>query len=234
MGVIVSLTSYGDRLRLCGQTIYSIIRGSYKDLKVCLTLYKDDVKRIPQDLQMMIKANLVELIIADKNLKSHLKYVYCMQRHVNDYIVTIDDDFVYPLYCIKKLVDNSTDTPMIIAHRGHVLRSYIYRDSTEPTIPIPSRRNIALGAFGVLYPPHCFTMDNAVYDEISHILHNDDVYLKVLSMRAKIPTLILNSPSTDYIEVDTGRNNLHTLNWVGRTQNEMNYFKHDFDVGLYE
>ena len=79
--IIISLTSYGTRLKLVPKIIFSILIGTIKPAKICLTLFKDDVKFIPAELQLLIDNNIVELLVADENIKSHLKYFYCLQKY---------------------------------------------------------------------------------------------------------------------------------------------------------
>ena len=73
MKVIVCLTSYNERLKNCSRSIFSILNGTYKDVKIVLTLYKDDIKFIPEDLKLLIDNNIVELIIAEENYEEFNK-----------------------------------------------------------------------------------------------------------------------------------------------------------------
>lgn len=57
-----------------------------------MTLYKDDIKNIPEDLKFLIDEQFVELIVADKDLGPHLKYFYAMKKYKENPIITVDDD----------------------------------------------------------------------------------------------------------------------------------------------
>ena len=57
-----------------------------------MTLYKDDIKNIPEDLKFLIDEQFVELIVADKDLSPHLKYFYAMKKYKENPIITVDDD----------------------------------------------------------------------------------------------------------------------------------------------
>ena len=225
--VIISLTSYGTRLKLVPKTIFSILCGTIKPYKIVLTLYKEDLKFIPKELQLFIDHNIIELLIADENLKSHLKYFYCLQKYSNYKIITIDDDIIYPKTLIEKLLLND-DNESIIAYRGHTIKNDLKYNYDRPTLK-NSHKNIGLGAFGILYQPHCFDLCQPKIEEIKNIIHNDDVYLKVLEIRNKKSVLILNTDKNLYKLIDTGKDNLHTENWKGRTAKEMESFNKDFE-----
>lgn len=226
--IIISLTSYGTRLKLVTKTVFSILYGTIRPTKICLTLFKDDVKFIPAELQLLIDNNIVELLFADENLKSHLKYFYCLQKYNTYKIITIDDDIIYPKDLIEKLIKHDDDKS-IIANCGHTIQKDLRYNYDKPTIK-NSHKNLGLGAFGILYQPNCFDIYQPKIEEIKNILHNDDVYLKVLEIRNKKSVLILNTDEKNYKLIDTGKNNLHTENWNGRTNIEMKAFLKDFEM----
>lgn len=116
--VIVSLTSHDVRVKNIAHTaIFSIIRQTYKDIHIVLTLYKTDVNLITSDLQLLIDSGVVELIIADKDLGPHLKYFYVMLKYKNNPIVTVDDDILYRQDLIAELTNLYRQHNCIVAQR---------------------------------------------------------------------------------------------------------------------
>lgn len=226
--IIISLTSYDSRMKLAAKSIYSILKGTYKNIHIVLTLYKDDIKNIPEELKLFIDNDLIEIIEVDANLKSHLKYFYAMQKYKDNYIITIDDDFIYPINFIENLIKHK-HKKVIVAARGHILKTSKYDYTSIPIKNKISLNNLGLGAFGIIYPPSCLTLSNDNIKEIEKILHNDDVYLKILELRNEIPTMILNLPANSYTELKTNTDNLRTENWKGRTQTEMNFFSEELN-----
>lgn len=195
--IVVSLTSHGDRLKYVAKSIFSILIGSYKDVKICLTLYKDDCKYIPEDLQLMIDANVVELIIADNDLGPHLKYFYAMKKYKDNPLITIDDDVKYYPTTIENLVNSYEKFPHCIsARRCHKI---LYTNTSllpykkwaweEKNILTPSKLLFATGVGGVLYPPNILDIDSFNLDELLLYKYNDDIYLKVIELRKKILTV---------------------------------------------
>ena len=223
--IIVSLTSFGERLKVCSKAIYTILNNSYKNIKVVLTLYKEDIDKIPEDLKILVDNNLVEILIADKNLGPHLKYFYVMKKYKEYPILTIDDDSLYDVNTIKTLLEHY-DGKSVISLWGHELnKNLIYAASLQATTNSINHKNIALGGGGVLYPENVFDNFEPNEDEIIKIFHNDDIYLKVLEFRNNVPVKILNKKMfNDIITKETVSFALKNENYNGRTQTEMNHF----------
>jgi hypothetical protein len=194
---IVSLTSHDLRLKneTVTRVIFQILRGTFCELKVCLTLYKDDVKLIPSNLKKLIDNGLVELIVADKDLGPHLKYFYSMQKYRSLPVITIDDDAIYPLDMVEKLYKAHKEHPnCIIARRcfhitysnGKInsyhdwLRHFVYNVNT------PTHKIFATGIGGILYPANCLNLSDDNVNEIMGIKFDDDFYLKALEVRRNL------------------------------------------------
>ena len=195
--VIVSLTSHDLRLKndTTTKVIFQILKGTFKDIKVCLTLYKDDVKLIPEKLKQLIDLEQVELIVADKDLGPHLKYFYAMQKYRNLPVITIDDDVLYPLDMIEKLYKAYQDNKgCIIARRCfHITstngRLHSYHDWLRHFTGIvkePTHKIFATGIGGVLYPEDCLSLSEDNIEEIMGIRFDDDFYLKALEVRKNL------------------------------------------------
>ena len=185
--VIVSLTTHSIRVAQVARTaIWSIIQNTYKDVHIVLTLYKDDVKLIPEDLQLMIDTDFVELIIADKDLGPHLKYFYAMQKYRDNPVITIDDDVIYPENMIEDMVDAYKRYNCIIARRCFEITADMnYHNWLRclSQINLPSHKNFATGIGGILYPPNCLDVSDNNVEEILKIRYDDDFYLKALEVR---------------------------------------------------
>ena len=184
---IVALTSHGKRLNLCAKTIFSILQQSSK-AHIVLTLFKDDVKFISDDLRLMIDNDVLELLVVDKDLGPHLKYFYTMLKYPNDTIVTIDDDILYEKDMIKKLLDFSTKFPnKVIANRCHYITDLNYNNwRKEIKEHTANHRNFGTGVGGVLYPPNILKLSKLHITEIEQIKYADDIYLKILELRNNI------------------------------------------------
>lgn len=190
--VIISLTTHSIRVKNVWKTILSILNGTFKELKVVLTLYKDDVGLISPQVKSLIDNKLVELIIADKDLGPHLKYFYAMQKYRNLPIITIDDDVLYPVKMVEELYDYHVKNPnTIIARRSFLItttngRLNSYHDWLSHFVgyyPTPTHKIFATGIGGILYPANCLALSDENIPEILGIKYDDDFYLKALEVR---------------------------------------------------
>ena len=190
--VIVSLTTHSIRVSQVAKTaIFSILQNTYKDVHIVLTLYKDDVKLIPQDLQLMIDTGAVELIVSDKDFGPHLKYFYTMQKYRENPVITIDDDIIYPETMIEKLVAGYKKykdciiarRSFLITGRNGVLDSYHIWLRNFTGLKEPTHKIFATGIGGILYPPNCLNLSSDNIEEILTVKYDDDFYLKALEVR---------------------------------------------------
>lgn len=202
--IIVSLTTHSIRLNTVARTaIFSILKNTYKDIHIVLTLYKDDVKLIPEDLKLFIDNGVVELIIADTDLGPHLKYFYTMKKYRNNPIITIDDDFIYPEDTIENLVNFYNKFPdSIISRRAFVIQKPLnYRKMLNAGLSKifkPSYLNFSTGCGGILYPPNILKISDDNIKDILEMKYDDDFYLKALETRLRIKiTSSLYNPNCD-------------------------------------
>ena len=183
---IVSLTSHTkSRLEQLPKFLFnSLLKFNKTNFKVVLTLYKDDVQFITEDLQTLIDNDLVELIIAEENLRSHLKYFYVMQKYRDLPIITIDDDMIYPVQMFDYMLEEYHKNPSVILCRS--CQQFTYTNGnindTRKWLWNPANNiahiNHAEGYAGILYPPNCFeNLDNEIPKN------------KVEELTAKIKTL---------------------------------------------
>lgn len=202
---IISLTSHTkERLKNVGYFLYhSVLKYNY-NVKVVLTLYKDDIPNIPDDLKLLITSNSVELITADVNLTCHLKYFYTMQKYKDIPIITIDDDSIYPRYMIPDLLaEYKNNHNIILCRNARVItpnESYKNWFDCMPGIKTVTHtqytgkilNNLSpAGYAGVLYPPHCFELSDNNITEIMDFLRADDIYLTILEQRNNIPVKVV-------------------------------------------
>lgn len=189
--IIVSLTSHSLRVANIAHTaIFSIVRQTYNDIHIVLTLYKNDVKLINSELQLLIDTGVVELLIADEDLGPHLKYYYVMQKYRNHPIVTVDDDILYRQDMITEFVELYNRHHCIVAQRCFKITKcldYIkWLNDGCAFSDIPTSTLFATGVGGVLYPPNCLNLSDKNIPEILAIKYDDDFYLKALEVRNSI------------------------------------------------
>ena len=204
--VVVSLTSFGDRLYNDAYiAIQSILNQTVKPNKICLTLFNEDLKYVPETIQKLIDNGTVELIVANKNLKPHLKYFYAMQKYRDCIVITIDDDHIYEATMIEKLLETHKKHPTcVVARRVHLIKRY----GNGELLPykqwefeyskqvLPGQNLFATGVGGVLYPADILELSDKNLDDIYKCINADDIYLKWLEVKKHINTVW--SPNTSF------------------------------------
>ena len=186
--VIISLTSFKPRLKYAHLVINSLLNQTYKQCKICLTLFKGDLEYITPELQALIDINKVELIVCDEDLGPHKKYYYVMQKYKENPIITVDDDVIYDNNLVETLIASYRKYPNCVSgRRVHKIR---YDENGYPLEYMkwwfeyrieysnPSFDLFATGIGGILYPPNILQIDSISLDDIRKYLYVDDIYLK--------------------------------------------------------
>ena len=206
MNVVISLTSHTkERLKDVGQYLFaSVFRYKLKGVHIVLTLYKDDVPNMPEDLKTMVKVGLVELIVPDQHLRCHLKYFYAMKKYRDVPIITIDDDSVYPPQMVPDLLAAMEKYPgCIIGRSGCLLdvnKTYIQNFCINSGVDNISKWNghadeprmdlNVEGYGGILYPPDILKVSDDYIPEILETPRADDIYLMVIENRLKVKRVV--------------------------------------------
>lgn len=212
--VIVSLTSHTkERLMNVPYFLFhSILKYNYDYVKIVLTLFKDDVQYIPEQLKQLIDLGLVELIVAEDNLRCHLKYFYVMKKYRDLPVITIDDDSIYPKEMIPDLIKNAEKYPNTIIARSarHIRPGKTYTQWTEVVggverafwfsdwDVVKSDLNPE-GYSGIYYPANILEINDDMIPEIKEFPRADDIYLTVLEQRKHINSIV---PRYNYNKLD--------------------------------
>lgn len=174
--LIVSLTSFGNRIHEVYLTIESIMQGTIKPNRIVLWLGEENRNTVlPIVLQNQIKRGLE--IRFCKDIRSYTKLIPSLKSFPEACIVTIDDDVIYEPDLLEHLVNSYNENPDVVsACRIHKMlkdntgklcgymswKHFCYDDQ-------PSFLNFLTGNGGVLYPPHSFPQE----------VFNEDVFLSI-------------------------------------------------------
>ncbi len=188
--IIVSLTTYGQRLYSVYLTIESLMRQTMKPNKIILWLSEDlkDVE-LPQALQ---KQQLRGLEIGYcKDIRSYKKLIPTLRCFPDDIIITADDDLIYKIDMVEKLVTAYLKEPSLIYfNRGHRIKlklngrpdkylKWYWRIQDENVSPL----NFPTTGGGTLFPPHCFNeevFNERVFMDICS--YADDIWFKAMAL----------------------------------------------------
>ena len=198
--IIVSLTSFPERISTVWITIQTLLHQSVKPQRIILWLAEDQFPNrksdIPQSLLRLEEYGL-EIHFCD-NLFPHKKYYYTIKNYPDNKVITVDDDIFYPENLIEELEKLSYEFPGCIcctwAHEITTSEGKLqpYRqwkhcvmDGGRPSIKI-----IPIGCGGVLYPAHSLAEEVFDKGDIKALcLRTDDLWLKSMAVKKGIKSV---------------------------------------------
>ncbi len=242
--IIISLTSYGPRLKTAHITVGTLLRQTIKPDKIVLCIAEADYKNLTPELKKLEKHGLIEVLKCEDLKSPHMKYFFTMQKYPDDIVITVDDDVIYRLDLIEKLYAAYKLFPECVSalrvHRirlneeGNIRPYSKWKMRSSEYILIPRNDYFATGVGGVLYPPHILHSDLFRLDIIKETcLKADDVWLKFMELLNNVKVVLADSYKTlEYIEntqqiglynnnVDSNQNDVQiemVLNHYGKTK----------------
>jgi hypothetical protein len=112
--ILVSLTSFPNRINSVWLVIESIFRQTLKPDKLILWLSNEQFKNGELDLPLNLlkqKSRGLDIFFVDGDLLSHKKYYYSFSNFKDYNIITVDDDIIYADTLIENLYDFSICFP---------------------------------------------------------------------------------------------------------------------------
>lgn len=243
--LIVSLTTYGQRINNVALAIASIGLQTHKADRIILWLDELEFKSssLPKSVLRLMERGLEVRFCP--NYRSYKKYMPTRQLHPDDIIVTIDDDFLYPKWLLGRLViENKLYPSAIIGLRAHA----ITRDSTgairkyrnwdfEITYACSPGSTFLTTGGGVLFPPKCFQSEVALDANkfMKYCPTGDDIWFKCMSIYEKIE--YRNIPDVvfwrHFYPIDTkGEASLKDFNLCGANDDQINSMAENLGISL--
>lgn len=186
--LIVSLTSFPERISGVHYTINTLLRQSLKPDKIVLWLadeeFPNGLKDLPEELLKLRELGLE--IEWCENLRPYKKIIPALEKFPQDIIITADDDLYYEEDWLESLYNAYLkDTKNIYVRRaarvGRENDSYRIlsaRKTGYRDIEGPSYFNQMLGGSGCLFPPGSLYKDIMDKENALKLLPtHDDVYL---------------------------------------------------------
>ena len=187
--VIVSFTSIESRLPYVHLVVRSLLTQSHRPEKVILWLNEELKSKVPNSLSRLV-SDVFEIRYTELH-SSHKKLVPSLKAFPDRVIVTCDDDLMYRKNWLHLLYRNHMASPDNIIgnttlhinydQQGQVIPSkqWKYPESGE----VNKRAVVAIGAWGVLYPPgslHPSATDAELFMKIAP--YSDDFWFKAMSL----------------------------------------------------
>ena len=156
-----------------------------------------------------------------------------MQEFSEEIVITVDDDLIYDRNLIRDLHETHKKYPKCVCARrvnlitkdssGNAKKyndwEWECRKVTEPSLSL-----LATGCGGVLYPPHLLPKETFDIESIkAHCLNTDDIWLKFMEMKNKIPVVWTNSKVVHPLSVrNSQESGLLQTNTKGENRNDTN------------
>lgn len=170
--VIVSLTSYGERIEELKYTLYSLVMQSVRPERIVVNIAFENEKFLNNEIKSFEKYG-VEFFFC-KDTRSYKKLLPTLERFPKVYIVTADDDLFYERTWLERLYDAHRKHPgdvcchlvYKITHNKNKISTY-QKWIHHYRVYGADRHIFLLGGAGVLYPPETFHKD----------VLNEDLYM---------------------------------------------------------
>lgn len=186
--IIVSLTSFPDRMHDIQYTLYSLLKQTFKPDEVILWLsyeqFQNKEKDLPNEVLNLKKYGLT--IRWCENIYSYKKLIPSLKEYENDFIVTADDDLFYQkdwlkniYYGYKKHPDCiiSSRSRRILFNNEGELKSY-KNWKLSNNYHEPSFLNFPTNGAGSLFPPNSFDKKIFKKEEFTTICPTgDDIWI---------------------------------------------------------
>ena len=236
--VIVSLTSFPQRMYDIHFCLYSLLNQSLKPDRLILWLAEEEFPNKEKDIPNTVLSFLEKGLEIKwcKNIKSYKKLIPALKEYPDAITVTADDDIYYPVDWLEKLYQSYQKNPEYIhCHRAHK----ILFDSNKKILPYkmwehetynqqPDYINFFTGSGGVLYPQGCLNTDVLNEELFTKLAPNaDDIWFWAMAViqGTKIKVVEDNIKQLTYInpERELGLNGETTLcsQNCGKGQNDI-------------
>ena len=213
--VIVSLTSFPERINIVIKTIKTLLTQTMKPDEIILWLAPEQFQNLEKDLpkELLDLKQFGLTIDWYKDIRSYKKIIPTLKKYPNSIIITTDDDIYYAKDTIETLYKSyQLHNNEIQAHRCDWLsldanKNIIWEKTRELYLDrhknTASFRNRLTGYGAVLYPPNCFYKDILNEDLIKELIPtHDDIWLWAMASLNGYKTRLIKgySESINYVE----------------------------------
>ncbi len=185
--LIVSFTSFPDRINKVWYVVETILRQTVKPDKLILWLSKEQFGKLndlPSNL-LKLRERGLEIVLCEGDLRSHKKYYYTVKKYPHSTFVVIDDDVLYPSTLLENLLKLHKNYPETVCfNSGYNIP--IHENQVGPYVTWsklnkqtgPRKDILPIGAGAVLYPPNVLSKEVLNMDAfMKHCRLADDLWL---------------------------------------------------------
>ena len=213
--IIVSLTSFPERMHDVHYCLYSLLNQEFKPDKVILWLadsqFPNRENDIPEDV-LKLKKNGLSIEWCD-DLRSYKKIIPALKQYPDSYIVTADDDIFYPKNWLKTIWEAyqmypntiiSSRTRRMKFDQNHSILKYTEWDF--PTDKLSSFINFPTNGAGSLFFPN--SLSDEIFNEnlfLSLCPSGDDIWIWAMAVLNETKITSIGNPMADLNYVNLAR-----------------------------
>ena len=168
--LIVSLTSFPQRMYELHYTLYSLLTQNIKPGKIILWLAEEEFPHLEKDIPkkvLNLRNNGLEIKWCN-NIYSYKKLIPALKNYPDNIIVTADDDIFYENDWLEKLIlSHEKDKKSIICHRAHKIKLTKLNTLFSPSNALSDISNAFVqykNALGTILDLGVMTITNFVID----------------------------------------------------------------------
>lgn len=236
--VIITLTSFPERINDIIYTLYSLFNQTIKADEIILYLAIEEFPKRELDLpEELLRFREFGLKIRwCENILSYKKLIPPLVDYPHDILITVDDDNYYIEKWLEILLNEHEKFPNdIISHRARKINVTDEKIDDYNSWPIITKEeessflNFITGVGGVLYPPHCLHDDVLKKDIFMEICpHADDAWFWAMAIKKntkiRVPPNCIHylKPTEGLKELNLNyKQSLWTLNEQGRNDAQL-------------
>lgn len=204
--LIVSLTSFGERVHDVYLTIESLLQQSIQPDRIILWLNEPlSLDFLPALLERQKRRGLEVEVVSD--YRSYDKLIHALKAYPEATIVTVDDDVIYPFDFLEHLYYAHLQEPQtIFFYRGHQIKISTTGEiqpylswKGEQASTSDSILNFPTGNGGILYPPHSLhpqVLDCELFQRLAPTA--DDIWFRAMSLLQGTPCKRIVAPRHNF------------------------------------
>lgn len=223
--IIVSVTSYPDRIHTVAKALESIFRQWLQPDAVWLVLSEEQFpgreRDLPKELLALRKKGLV-IRWVERDLKAHKNYFYAARDNRNCILITMDDDVLYERDVTGTLYESYLKHPDCIScmraqritqRDGRIAWYGEWKKDASDLYGKSSHETFALGSGGILYPPDSLPEETFDVERIlENSLNASDLWLKFMELKAGRKVVLAGKGSEPRLIAGTQDNALYFAN----------------------
>lgn len=221
-GLVVSLTSFPQRINKVYLVIESLLRQSLLPSRIILWLSEEQfpsIERLPKSL-LKLRSKGLEIRLTPGDLRSYKKYYFLLKESPSSSFIIVDDDVFYPSSIIKTLVETEEKYPnAICANRcAKIYKDKPYREwpNIRGKATGPEFKLLPTGCGGVLYPKNSLYSDSLNKNLFTTVCKDaDDIWLSCMAFINRTPTVYTGNNQYLLSVNSLGNVHLHTGNVLG-------------------